>query len=63
MLINEINSKQKDFDFIMGQEKQDQNELERLEAVRYDLERVVNKVFTPVISESVEYFEKNRFEL
>ena len=63
MLVNEINKKQQDFDYLVAQEKQNQAELDRLQAIRYELQRIVGDVFKPEITESVEYFEKNRFEL
>ena len=63
MLVNEINKKQQDFDYLVAQEKQDPAELDRFQAIRYELQRIVGDVFKPEITESVEYFEKNRFEL
>lgn len=64
MLVNEINKKQQDyFDYLVAQEKQNQAELDRLQAIRYELQRIVGDVFKPEITESVEYFKKNRFEL
>jgi len=63
MLVNEINKKQQDFDYLVAQEKQNQAELDRFQAIRYELQRIVGDVFKPEITESVEYFEKNRFEL
>ena len=63
ILTNEINKKQQDFDYLVTQSKPDKDELERLEATRYRLQFIVDNVFKPNVAGSVEYFERNKYEL
>lgn len=65
-MLKAVNSERPDELEMFGHDKKSEytkQELQHRQEVTYRLNQLIEAVFSPTVNESVEYFERNRFEL